>query len=111
MTREYGKVTPEIVAELRGAAGARNVVTDDKDTMENYSYDEAGQLFGHMPDVDALRRSRLKKKTLFEMPDEPDILACRAEYLRLAEVLWTGGEASAPAPLPDRAIFELLGFD
>ena len=51
MTREYGKVTPEIVAELRGAAGARNVVTDDKDTMENYSYDEAGQLFGHMPDV------------------------------------------------------------
>ena len=31
------------------------------------------------------------------MPDEPDILACRAEYLRLAEVLWTGGEASAPA--------------
>ena len=51
MTREYGKVTPEIVAELRGAAGARNVVTDDRDTMENYSYDEAGQLFGHMPDV------------------------------------------------------------
>jgi light-independent protochlorophyllide reductase subunit L len=35
-----------------------------------------------MPDVDAIRRSRLKKKTLFEMPDDEDIVQCRAEYLR-----------------------------
>jgi light-independent protochlorophyllide reductase subunit L len=65
----------------------------------------------HMPDVDAIRRSRLKKKTLFEMPDDEDIVACRAEYVRLAETLWRGTDPLAPAPLPDRDIFELLGFD
>ncbi|MEM6477981.1 MAG: ferredoxin:protochlorophyllide reductase (ATP-dependent) iron-sulfur ATP-binding protein, partial [Pseudomonadota bacterium] len=52
-----------------------------------------------------------KKKTLFEMPDEEDIVRCRAEYLRLAQSLWDGTDALAPAPLPDREIFELLGFD
>ncbi len=65
----------------------------------------------HMADVDAIRRSRLKKKTLFEMDDEPDILACRAEYQRLAQSLWNGLPPTNPAPLPDREIFELLGFD
>ncbi|MFN3293329.1 MAG: ferredoxin:protochlorophyllide reductase (ATP-dependent) iron-sulfur ATP-binding protein [Gemmobacter sp.] len=66
---------------------------------------------GHMPDVDAIRRSRLKKKTLFEMDADEDVLACRKEYLRLAEALWTGQEVPTPLPLPDREIFELLGFD
>jgi light-independent protochlorophyllide reductase subunit L len=65
----------------------------------------------HMPDLDAIRRSRLKKKTLFAMPDEDDVIAARAEYLRLAQSLWDGTEPMAPAPLPDREIFELLGFD
>jgi light-independent protochlorophyllide reductase subunit L len=66
-----------------------------------------------MPDIDAIRRSRLKKKTLFEMDDEQDIVTARAEYLRLADTLWrsVGGEGSSPEPLPDREIFELLGFD
>jgi light-independent protochlorophyllide reductase subunit L len=64
-----------------------------------------------MPDLDAIRRSRLKKKTLFEMPDDADVVAARKEYLRLAESLWAGTEPLAPAPLPDREIFELLGFD
>ncbi len=65
----------------------------------------------HMPDLDAIRRSRLKKKTLFEMPDEDDVIAARSEYLRLAQSLWDGTDPLAPAPLPDREIFELLGFD
>jgi light-independent protochlorophyllide reductase subunit L len=43
-----------------------------------------------MPDVDAIRRSRLKKKTLFEMPDDEDIVLCRAEYMRLASYCGTG---------------------
>ena len=64
-----------------------------------------------MPDLDAIRRSRLKKKTLFEMPDDQDVVMVRAEYIRLAETLWNGTEALAPAPLHDREIFELLGFD
>ena len=59
--------------------------------------------------------SRLKKKTLFEMDADEDIVMARAEYMRLADTLWrsVGGEGSGstPAPLPDREIFELLGFD
>ncbi len=65
----------------------------------------------HMPDLDAIRRSRLKKKTLFEMPDEDDIIEARKEYVRLAETLWAGTDPLSPAPLPDREIFEMLGFD
>jgi light-independent protochlorophyllide reductase subunit L len=47
------------------------------------------------------------------MDDSEDIVMARAEYMRLADVLWrsVGGEGSSPAPLPDREIFELLGFD
>ena len=67
----------------------------------------------HMPDIDAIRRSRLKKKTLFAMEDSEDIVMARAEYMRLADTLWRSvqGEGTSPAPLPDREIFELLGFD
>jgi light-independent protochlorophyllide reductase subunit L len=67
----------------------------------------------HMPDIDAIRRSRLKKKTLFEMPEDDDILMARAGYMALAETLWASVSLpeSFPEPLPDREIFELLGFD
>ncbi len=64
----------------------------------------------HFPDLDAIRRSRLKKCTLFEMEGD-DVLAVQAEYIRLAEALYAGTDPLAPAPLPDRDIFELLGFD
>jgi light-independent protochlorophyllide reductase subunit L len=65
----------------------------------------------HLPDLDAIRRSRLKKKTLFEMDLDDDIAAVQAEYIRLANTLWNGTEPLAPASLPDREIFDLLGFD
>jgi light-independent protochlorophyllide reductase subunit L len=45
------------------------------------------------------------------MDPEDDIVAVQAEYMRLAETLWNGTEPLAPDPLPDRQIFELLGFD
>ena len=66
-----------------------------------------------MPDIDAIRRSRLKKKTLFEMDADEDIMMARAEYMRLADMLWRSVQVPGmtPAPLPDREIFELLGFD
>jgi light-independent protochlorophyllide reductase subunit L len=93
---------------LAGCIANRSRETDEVDRF----CDRTGfQRIGHMPDVDAIRRSRLKKKTLFEMPEDEDILACRAEYLRLAQVLWDGKEMLTPNPLPDREIFELLGFD
>jgi light-independent protochlorophyllide reductase subunit L len=47
------------------------------------------------------------------MPDEEDILIARAEYMRLADTLWKSVNLpeTFPEPLPDREIFELLGFD
>ena len=65
----------------------------------------------HFPDLDAIRRSRLKKKTLFEMGDEEDVVAVQKEYIRLADVLYNGTEGLAPKTMEDRDIFELLGFD
>mgnify|MGYP006404254637 CR=1 FL=1 len=83
----------------------------DTDEVDRYCDTVGFNRIAHMPDIDAIRRSRLKKKTLFEMPDEEDIVAARAEYIRLAEKLYAGTDPLAPAPLPDREIFELLGFD
>ena len=93
---------------LAGCIANRSRETDEVDKF----CDRVGfKRIGHMPDVDAIRRSRLKKKTLFEMDADPDVLACRAEYTRLAHALLTGTDALAPNPLPDREIFDLLGFD
>ena len=65
----------------------------------------------HFPDLDAIRKSRLKKATLFEMEETPEILAVQNEYLRLAELLYKGTEPLTPSALKDRDIFDLLGFD
>ncbi|MEO1679018.1 MAG: ferredoxin:protochlorophyllide reductase (ATP-dependent) iron-sulfur ATP-binding protein [Pseudomonadota bacterium] len=93
---------------LAGCVANRSETTEEVDRFcETVGF----KRIAHMPAVDAIRRSRLKKKTLFEMDDDEDIVRCRAEYVRLAETLWSGTEALAPAPLPDREIFELLGFD
>ena len=65
----------------------------------------------HFPDLDAIRVSRLKKSTLFEMPGTPEIEAVQNEYLRLAASLWAGVEPRTAESLKDREIFDLLGFD
>jgi len=85
--------------------------SEDTDQVDKYCNRVGFDRIAHMPLVDAIRRSRLMKKTLFEMPDDEDIVQCRAEYVRLAELLLAGTEPLAPHPLPDREIFELLGFD
>ena len=65
----------------------------------------------HFPDLDVIRRSRLKKSTLFEMEDSPELRAVQEEYLRLAASLWAGTDPLAPESLKDREIFDILGFD
>ena len=65
----------------------------------------------HFGDVDAVRRSRLKKSTLFEMEDSAEVIAVRAEYMQLAEKLWAGTEELIADPMKDREIFDFLGFD
>jgi light-independent protochlorophyllide reductase subunit L len=95
---------------LAGCVANRSRETDE---VDRYCAKVGFNRLAHMPDIDAIRRSRLKKKTLFEMDESEDIVLARAEYMRLADTLWrsVGGEGSSPAPLPDREIFELLGFD
>jgi light-independent protochlorophyllide reductase subunit L len=93
---------------LAGCIANRSRETNE---VDRYCAEVGFKRIAHMPDIDAIRRSRLKKKTLFEMPDDEDIVLARAEYVRLAETLWNGTEGLAPDPLEDRRIFELLGFD
>jgi light-independent protochlorophyllide reductase subunit L len=63
------------------------------------------------PDLDVIRRSRLKKATLFEMEDSPELEAVRQEYMRLAATLWVGTDPLIAQPMKDRDLFDLLGFD
>ena len=95
---------------LAGCVANRSRETNEVDR----SCDRVGFIrIAQMPDIDAIRRCRLKKKTLFEMDDSDDIIMARAEYMRRADSLWQSvqGEGSTPAPLPDREILELAGFD
>ena len=96
--------------QLAGCVANRSRETDE---VDRYCARVGFNRLAHMPDIDAIRRSRLKKKTLFEMDDAEDVVMARAEYMKLADTLWRSvqGAGSTPHPLPDREIFELLGFD
>ena len=83
----------------------------DTDEVDRYCKEVGFKRVAHLPDLDAIRKSRLKKKTLFEMDDNEEIQLVQKEYLRLAQLLWNGTDPLAPQPLEDRDIFELLGFD
>lgn len=96
--------------QLAGCVANRSRETDE---VDRYCARVGFNRLAHMPDIDAIRRSRLKKKTLFEMDDAEDVVMARAEYMKLADALWRSVQSpgTTPAPLPDREIFELLGFD
>jgi light-independent protochlorophyllide reductase subunit L len=61
--------------------------------------------------VDAIRKSRLKKCTIFEMESTPEVDAVQQEYLNLAQKMLTNVEPLEAESLKDREIFDLLGFD
>ncbi|WP_246164072.1 ferredoxin:protochlorophyllide reductase (ATP-dependent) iron-sulfur ATP-binding protein [Blastochloris sulfoviridis] len=93
---------------LGGVIANRSAQTDQID-----KFNEAVGLKtrAHIPALDVIRLSRLKKATLFEMEPTPDVLAVQKEYLQLAETLYAGVEPLVVKPLKDREIFDLLGFD
>jgi light-independent protochlorophyllide reductase subunit L len=93
---------------LGGVIANRSAATDQ---IERYNAATGMQLLGHFPDLDAIRRSRLKKATLFEMDPTPEVKAVQEEYLRIAENLWAGVDPLESAPLKDRELFDLLGYD
>lgn len=93
---------------LGGVIANRSAATDEIDR-----YNEATGLkrLAHFPDLDVIRRSRLKKSTLFEMGDTPELKAVQEEYLQLAENLWSGVDELDAVPMKDRDIFDFLGFE
>jgi light-independent protochlorophyllide reductase subunit L len=89
------------------------IANRSKDTDQIDRFNEACGLdrVAHFPDLDVIRRSRLKKSTLFEMEPSPELEAVQNEYLRLAASLWAGTRELKAAPMKDRDIFDFLGFD
>ncbi|MGJ4895328.1 ferredoxin:protochlorophyllide reductase (ATP-dependent) iron-sulfur ATP-binding protein [Bradyrhizobium oligotrophicum] len=93
---------------LGGVIANRSAATDQIDKFN----ERAGlKTVAHFPDLDVIRKSRLKKCTLFEMEPSPDVHRAQNEYLRLAASLLAGSEPMQAVPLKDRDIFDLLGFD
>ncbi len=93
---------------LGGVIANRSAGTDQ---IDKYNAQIGLKLAAHFPDLDAIRRSRLKKSTLFEMEESPELEAVKKEYMRLAAALWLGSEPLSAVPMKDRDIFDLLGFD
>jgi light-independent protochlorophyllide reductase subunit L len=93
---------------LGGVIANRSAATDQ---IDKYNDRIGLKLAAHFPDLDVIRRSRLKKSTLFEMEYSPELEAVQKEYMRLAASMWLGGEAYSAIPMKDRDIFDLLGFD
>jgi light-independent protochlorophyllide reductase subunit L len=82
------------------------------DQIEKFNAVSGMKTLAHFPDLDVIRRSRLAKKSLFQMDDSnPDVKAAQDEYLRLAASLLGGIQPLEARPLKDREIFDLLGFD
>ena len=93
---------------IAGVVANRSVETDQIDRFA----DAVGlKRLAHLPDLDVIRRSRLKKCTLFEMESSPEVELARAQYMQLATALCAGNEPLTVAPMRDRDIFDFLGFD
>jgi light-independent protochlorophyllide reductase subunit L len=93
---------------LAGVIANRSAATDE---IDRYSAAIGLKRLAHFADLDAIRRSRLKKCTLFEVDNSAEVEAARAEYLRLAALLWSGTDALDAEPMKDRDIFDFLGFE
>jgi light-independent protochlorophyllide reductase subunit L len=93
---------------LGGVIANRSAGTDQIDKYNNVI---GLKTMARFPDLDVIRRSRLKKATLFEMEDSPELRAVQEEYMRLAAKLFLGTEPLDATPMKDRDIFDLLGFD
>jgi light-independent protochlorophyllide reductase subunit L len=99
--RNYG-------VRLGGVIANRSADTDE---IDRFNEVVGLRRLAHFPDLDVIRRSRLRKSTLFELEDAPGLAAVQQEYMRLAENLWAGTEALDVKPMKDRDLFDFLGFD
>ena len=83
----------------------------DTDQIDKFNKRTGLKTMAHFKDVDAIRRSRLKKCTIFEMEQTDDVIEVQNEYLSLAKNMLENVEPLEGIPLKDREIFDLLGFD
>lgn len=93
---------------LGGVIANRSAGTDQ---IDGFNSKVGMERLAHFPDLDIIRRSRLKKSTLFEMEPSAELEAVQNEYLRLAQRLLDGTEELFPQPMRDRDLFDFLGFD
>jgi light-independent protochlorophyllide reductase subunit L len=93
---------------LGGVIANRSAGTDQ---IDKFNERTGLKTIAHFPDLDIIRRSRLKKSTLFEMEPSPELEKVQMEYMRLAATLWAGVTPLETRPMRDRDIFDLLGFD
>jgi light-independent protochlorophyllide reductase subunit L len=93
---------------LGGVICNRSAATDQ---VDRYNAATGLSTLAHFPDLDVIRRSRLKKATLFEMDSSPELEAVKLSYLELAASLWAGTAPLLGSPLKDRDIFERLGYE
>ena len=93
---------------MAGVIANRSAATDE---IDRFNAATGLKRLAHFPDLDAIRRSRLKKCTLFEMDSTPEVDAACLEYKRLAAQMWAGCEPLDAQPMKDRDIFEFLGFE
>ena len=83
----------------------------DTDQIDKFNKEAGLKIMSHFKDVDAIRRSRLKKCTIFEMEQTEDVIEVQNEYLSLARNMLENVEPLDGNPLKDRDLFDLLGFD
>jgi light-independent protochlorophyllide reductase subunit L len=93
---------------LGGVIANRSAETDQ---IDRFNGETGMSLSGRFPDLDAIRRSRLKKCVVFEMDSTPELQMVQDEYMRIATMLAAGVPAQPGRPLKDREIFDLLGYD
>jgi len=93
---------------LGGVVANRSKETDQ---IDKFNERTGLKTMAHFKDVDAIRRSRLKKCTIFEMEPTDDVIEVQNEYLSLAKNMLENVEPLEGNPLKDREIFDLLGFD
>ncbi|MGC1305608.1 MAG: ferredoxin:protochlorophyllide reductase (ATP-dependent) iron-sulfur ATP-binding protein [Phormidesmis sp.] len=86
--------------------------SEDTDQIDKYNERVGLKTLAHFRTVDAIRRSRLKKCTVFEMEDsDPEVKTVQDEYLKLARTMIEDAKPLEIEPLKDRDIFDLLGFE
>jgi light-independent protochlorophyllide reductase subunit L len=93
---------------LGGVIANRSAQTDQVDRFN----ERCGlRRLAHIADLDVVRRSRLRKSTLFEMESSPELTRVQDEFLSLADQLWAGTDPLPAVPMKDREIFDFLGYE